>query len=171
MGRPTLKLEIPLPRWPSSPRARFSMRTLLAAVTAMAVGLAIYTHARNRERAQHDGGYFQLVVSAPDMMRSTTLCCANHQTVFELVRSPEFGLRSRSDVDPKELWPPKVWVTRVEWGDAELEETITVGCAGTPDKPLIDPSISIKPGDRVFFDFGRRRMGNATGTVPSQSQP
>lgn len=107
---------------------------------------------------------------APDMLTFKTLCCANHPSVADLARSPEISLRSRSDFDPKRLWPPNVWITRVDWGDAELEETVTVRCAGTADTPLIDPSVSIKPGDRVFFDFGRRRSGNATGTVPSQSK-
>lgn len=164
MDRPTLKLEIPLPRWPSSRRLRFSLRTLIVAVTLIAAGLALYTRGRETERVHHAGGYFHLVVAAEHGMESGTRRCRDFPSVLALAQSHEISIRkvaNASEADPKAMWPPKIWITRVDWSRGVSEKTIDVECGGTPDHPQIDPSISINLGDRVVFDYDKRRKSNA----------
>ncbi len=64
------------------------------------------------------------------------------------------------------MWPPKIWITRVDWNGDVSEETIHVECGGTPDDPKIDPSISIKTGDRIVFDYAKRRKSKGTDKPP-----
>jgi hypothetical protein len=165
MDRPTLRLEIPLPRWLVSPRLRFSLRTLIVVVALIAAGLAIYTRGREAERKYHTGGYFQLVVSADHSMESGTLRCEDFPSVLALAQSHEISVRQlpfESETDPKVMWPPKIWMTRVDWDGDVSEETINVECGGTPDDPKIDPSISINIGDCVVFDYGKRSKSEPT---------
>ena len=164
MDRPTLKLELPLPRWPSSPTLRFTLRTLTIAVSLAAAGIAIFTHAQKSERAQHDGGYFCAVVSLPDGMMTTTLRCAEYPTVLKLVESGSLSLPTEYDVNA--LWPPKIWINRPDWGNPQLEQTIVVPCSGTKERPEIDPTTPIKLGDSVFVDFGRPQLTNGPRSAP-----
>lgn len=167
MDRPTLKLELPLPRWPSSPPLRFTLRTLIIAVSLTAAAIAIYTHAQRSERAQHDGGYFRVVISLPDGMMTTTLRCAEYPTVLQLVESGELSMHTECDVNA--LWPPKIWISRPDWGSAQLEQTIVVPCTGTKGLPQIDAAMPIKLGDSVFVDFGRRRVSISPSTAASMA--
>jgi hypothetical protein len=165
MDRPTLKLEIPLPRWLVSPRFRFSLRTLIVGVGLIAAGLALYTRGRDAERAHHGGGYFHLVVAAEHGMESGTRPCRDFPSVLALAQSHEINVRhlaNHSEDDPQETWPPKIWITRVDWGPPVSEKTINVECGGTPDNPKIDASMSINIGDRVVFDYAKQDRSKAT---------
>ena len=179
MDRPTLKIEVPLPRWPTSQIARFSIRTLLLSVAAIAIGLSIYRYARDQELAKHQTGYMTLVVSTPNRMLTSYLRCEEYASILELVRSPENGMiMPVGERTAEELWPPKIWIVRPDWCGDELEERILVKCAGTPRKPEIDLDVPIKKFDQIFFDYGRPRFANAdsqphvtvTNTVDNKSE-
>lgn len=163
MDRPTIKLEIPLPRWLVSPRFRFSLRTLIVVVALIAAGIGLYMRGREAERKHHTGGYFQLVVAADHGMVSGTERCAEFPTVLALAKSYTVDVRRAwQATNPQASWPPKIWITRVDWDGDVSEETIDVECGGTPDDPKIDPSISINLGDRVVFDYGKRSKSEVT---------
>ena len=165
MDRPTLKLEVPLPKWLVSPRFRFSLRTLIVVVALISAGLALYTRGREAERKYHTGGYFHLIVAADHGMESGTRRCRDFPSVLALAQSHEISIRRvafEGETDPKVMWPPKIWITRVDWDGDVSEETINVECGGTPDDPKIDPSISINLGDRIVFDYGKRWKSEAT---------
>lgn len=160
--RPSLKLEIPLPKWPTSPTFRFTLRTLIVAVFFTATAFAIYIQAQKSERAQHTGGYFRVVLALPDGMMSTNLRCVEYPTVLELIDSQRLSLHTEHDVNA--LWPPTIWIHRPDWGSPNLETKIVVPCAGTKENPQIDPSTLIKLGDSVFVDYGRP-LQTSRGTV------
>lgn len=161
--RPLLKLEIPLPRWPTSPRFRFTLRTLIVTIFFTAAAFAIYTYAQKSERAQHTGGYFRVVLALPDGMMSTNMRCVECPTVLELMGSRRLSMRSEHDLNA--LWPPKIWIHRPDWASPDLETKVVVPCAGTKETPKIDPSTPIKLGDRVFVDFRRPQLANSPITT------
>jgi hypothetical protein len=164
MDRPTLKFEIPLSRWLVSPRFRFSLRTLIVVIALIAAGLALYMRGRETERKHRTGGYFHLVIAADHGMEHGTRPCRDFPSVLALAQSPEISVRKvawEREGDPNAMWPPKIWIRRVGWNGDVSEETIHVECGGTPDDPTIDPSIPIKVGDRVVFDYGKRHTSIA----------
>lgn len=153
----SIKIEIPLPQW--SPRLRFSLRTLLLAIAICALGFAIYRHARTTERSLHSGGQFHLVLSSPHMMEAKPVECRDFRSLQALASSSEIRVHSsRDEATTNDMWPPRVWIKRANWDSIDLEETIVVDCRGTPAEPVVSPDIALKPGDRVFFDYGRRAM-------------
>lgn len=167
--RPSLKLEIPLPRWPNSPTFRFTLRTLLVAVGFIAAALSIYSYGRNLERKQNDGGYFRVVLSLPDEMMSTNLRCVEYSSILDLMKSPR--LSGHADPDLNALWPPNIWIHRPDWGSPDLERKIVVQCSGTKDNPQIHPSTPIKLRDSVFVDYGRPKVGKGRGyATPKESR-
>lgn len=163
MDRPALKIEVPLPRWPRSPVARFSIRGLLLGVAVIALGLTTCKYATEQTKSTYEGGQFHLVISTPDTMVAKNRLCIRYASILELARSPEIRFRAfGSELSADELWPPKVWIKRADWEGTDLEKTIVVHCSGTVDDPVIDSGIPIKPGDRVFFDYGRPRVRAAS---------
>ena len=87
--------------------------------------------------------------------------------MLQLVESGKLSMRTECDVNA--LWPPKIWISRPDWGMQQLEQTIVVPCTGTKELPQIDAAMPIKGCDSVFVDFGRRRVSIRPSTAASMA--
>jgi hypothetical protein len=151
----TIKLEIPLPRFPRSPVFRFSIRTIVIVVAAVALSFACYRLARETERARHIGGY-HLVVSTPYGMTAGSIERDTYPDLITLVGSCVRGVHRGGSDDPTvaEMWPPKVWIKRADWKSPELETRIDIEFGGTFAEPELRAVALPKSGDRVFVSYG-----------------
>jgi hypothetical protein len=155
-GKRTIKVEIPLPRLPHSPFHQFSLKTIVIVVAVAATGLASYRLARETERARHRRGYFQLIVSTPYGMSSGLKPLDKYPDFTSVVRS---AIRAEhrgndNDLPVEKMWPPKIWIKRVDWKSPGLETQIDIEVGGTYVAPDLRTVESLKYGDRVFVSYG-----------------
>lgn len=171
--RPRIRIEIPIPQWRPSPRLRFSLRSLLLVTAIIAVGSAVYRYARTVERAEHSGGQFELVLSSPTVMEVKSIRCREFLDIYALASSPKIRFDSHAGEETaRDLWPPSVWLTRADWSSADLEKTSSIACGGTLEVPVFAANVAIQPGDRVFFDYGRRpALGSQSTTAGLPATP
>ena len=135
-------------------------------MAAIAAGLAIYNRGQVDERSLHRGGEFGVLVCAPYGMEFKTLKCADFPTLRALAQSREIEpLRGQPEELTTCTWPPTIWISRADWDSPNLERNIDVNC-GSKTVPLILQPLPIRPGDRVFVDFGRKAT-----VVPNHVNP
>ncbi|MCC7335941.1 MAG: hypothetical protein IT422_12645 [Pirellulaceae bacterium] len=161
MDQRSIKIEIPLPRFPRSPIFRYSVKTLAFITTVIAVAVACYNLAQENERKRHTGGHLHFIASAPFGMSHGSILKNDFSDLPTLILKAKHSLaRQSSDETWADLWPPKVWITRADWEQPNLETRIDIDCGGTENAPKLDAGFILEQGDRLFVNFGNRRTTN-----------
>ena len=149
-----LKIELPLPKLPTSRAQRFSLLGLFGLISLTAFGFALYSHGQRSERARQGRGEFHLVVSANGLMTTQNYKCTDIKTIYSLVNSDRIDISSiHLDRQQSLTWPPRIWIRRADANVADLETSIKISCGGTRDEPVLTPICELQAGDRVFVDF------------------
>lgn len=170
MEQRSIKIEIPIPRLPRSSIFRYSLKTLAFITTVVAVAMACYNLAGEKERARQTGGHLHLIASAPFGMSHGSILIREISNLETLILKAKHSLpRQSTDETWADLWPPEVWVTRADWKQPTLETRIEVDCTGTENAPKFDTSFILEQGDRVFVNFGSRRLSAVRSDLTSST--
>jgi hypothetical protein len=171
MEQRSIKIEMPIPRLPRSSIFRYSLKTLAFITTVVAVAMSCYRLGGQKERARQTDGHLHFIASAPFGMSHASIPIQDISDLEALILKAKHSLaRQSTDETWAELWPPEVWVTRADWNQPTLETRIEVDCGGSENAPKFDTSFFLEQGDRVFVNFGNRRLPAVQSDLTSSTK-
>ena len=143
--------------WSAQPRSvEFNVSFLFGAIavlTASIVVIGLFIRFVTLPARIDAAARYQVVMRSPHGISTKFVRYEKYRTLEKLL-STSNEIMTHPNANARKMWPPTIWVMRIDCDSDQLERRIDIDCAGTLDEPKITPGFRLNSGDRVFVDFG-----------------